>query len=375
MREVIDKVLNVFVLRIAQIVFSLLIGIMIFFGTLNDTGLILSDSATIVLFVFVFLDFASFMLEFKKEKPLFRLIYWVLTLILIGSSFSSGQAEALAITWLFGMIYGLIALITIFVSKDKVGKEKTLPYGYFSKEHLNNTYILFFVLFIILVIFMMVWIDVLNQKLLVSIPIVFVFAFIYVIVVLIKTNPFIKVIKDMDNNCDYKEFSSRITSFLNENLHEETRKYILMIKSNYFSLVDKNQAMRDFKKIEEPKSKKYKEIFYILEINNYERSEEFDIANKLISEYKIKYPKNTSVDNFYRYEEIISTTNVIDNINNIISINTPNNFVNINNAYVLMMYYSKRNIIEEAMTYAQFILDQKTDFNYVIKEAKKALNK
>lgn len=250
---------------------------------------------------------------------------------------------------------------------------KQFPVGIYTLKQLifNFVYTIFMVvtiislpLILLLVLKVELWINLLT-----ILGLVIGFVLIYIIANAFL-NPVPRIMTDFNLDLDYERFNKRIEKLLNNKIHDDSRNYLLSLKANVLSAINKNDYIKLFEKINEPTFKSYKKTYKYLEIYYLINTHEYDLIKNKFEQFKKDYPKDklipilaTTIGIFIGYEEI-------NDVEKVFAINDYALFDKLVNANALMTYYDKQQDSEKALHYAKIILNQNSCLTEINDNAK-----
>lgn len=252
---------------------------------------------------------------------------------------------------------------------------KPLPYGFYSRKHLNIFLSIFFFL-VALSIFVSIIMykhQVLNHPLLY----IFVELFLILMAFLIAHcfgNPMIPIMRKFYKTGNFNQFRKKTANLLKYKLNTEVAKEIIIYTVLYLFDVNANEAAEIYRLIQAPRAKLNKYLYEITTIKYNTLMGYYDEAEKLIAEFE-KNHKN--VDKQVLGNKIlvqIGKNNVtLKDIDESFPIDTKSNYVNVRNAYFLMRYYQYFSKLQEAKTFAKFVRDNGENFYELVDEAEEVL--
>ncbi len=199
-----------------------------------------------------------------------------------------------------------------------------------------------------------------------------VLALIVILIINTLTNPLHKMEKERNITGDVKKFILDVESLKSDLVKEETINYLNILLVNAYFNVDLKKGLEMFPSLKRPTVKKFAYYYQLVEVCYHINKDEFDKANELITVYKDinPYIKRLNKD----FIKIYSTKDyVMENIEKMFPINTKKVFLNVNNAEILLTYYSLRENEEKAKEYASFILNSNTTMEECNIHARKVL--
>lgn len=254
-------------------------------------------------------------------------------------------------------------------------KNNTLPLGQFSNKHNIVLKIIVIIGIILGSTFLCIWTFLLKQNFFLGIIIFAIIFFIIYILAIIKLDPTKKLIRKLDIEGDYIGYRKMIDNILSNNLHPETRNFVKILLVNALYAVDLDEAYNIFETIKRPTEKSYIPIYESVELLYYFNKEQYDIYHELLEKYKVESPNNIQVYKALERLDIVNNSkDVIENIESIYPYNTNNKFLNISSLHIMMKYYNIRDNHIKAKELAKIILDLKTDFNEINKDANEIIN-
>lgn len=232
-------------------------------------------------------------------------------------------------------------------------KNKSIKRNFFSK-----TQYVFFYIYIVFIIILSVFVGYISaMHEFFSLILYFIFIFSVTVFFIILTNPLLRALIKMNKTAEYEIFSTKIEKILKNNLDEESRNYVLMIKSNYMFAVDKEKGIELFEQVKKPIYPKYLKDYYNIKSCYHINMRQFDEAFDCIEEMK-KLKVNEKIINVTKTViKIFGTNNKIKNIEKIFPMKTGLKFTDLSNANILLYYYNSREFADEAKKYAKYILN------------------
>lgn len=387
------KVLNVEVIRFVEMLLGIILSIFAGFGTLDyEAGLILSSSISWMPLTILGMLFVLVLLEFFNDRPYIRAGYLAITIIL-GVIFLITEPLSFlnASCWVFGLIYLPFLIVKCIktmvdkgkkdISKSEYGEikanNKTLPVSICSKKQfiIDNIYIygMIIILAAIIILNILVW----HLELNIIGPIVLavtILLFAGLLFVDLKNNVLNRAVVKMNKEAIYADFEKDLGKIMSENLHPDTIKYITIIKSNYLAAVNKQESIVLFDQVSEITSRSLRIQQEMIEPMKCFNEENYVKAKELIDIFEAKYPKNKGLRLLKEMIRLQDINQVKEDVEVDFTINTPFKCTKINNAHFLMEYYSRRENIEKAKYYAEFILSLNTDLEEFNRSAREVLN-
>lgn len=242
------------------------------------------------------------------------------------------------------------------------GEKGKLPYGIYSKKHNFLNTFLFLILFTIIMI-ISVYI-ILNIGFVLGLLITCILTFISIIFLSNAINEFIKVKKRYFKTLDFTQFSKDIDKILNENIHSETKKSVILEYCNIMFIYDKQKALEMFEQLDEPNVPLVKDLYEAIKVVYFFNKGNYELCIKLIDEFvnKTNSKLNVQKNALINFKQIFLTTEEIKDFETkILKTNKKNKYMEINNYNALMLYYYFRNDLQKAKIYAQKIIDLKTN--------------
>ena len=252
-------------------------------------------------------------------------------------------------------------------------KNKVIKRNYFSKIHyyLFVAYVIGICLFSVFIGYLMATDNIDIYFLFVYVIFVFTFSTLYIILI----NPLLRAIVFMNKRADYGKFEKRINNILNNNLDDESRNYVLMIKFNYMFAINKKEAIYLFENIKKPSFKRYLKDYYNIKACYHINKREFDEAYSCICEMKKLNVSKKIIRLTNIVIDVIKTNDDIEYIEKYFLINTPLKFTNLSSANILLIYYYTRNKYQEAKECAEFIKKNTKCLTEFIKYSDEVLEK
>lgn len=242
------------------------------------------------------------------------------------------------------------------------GEKGKLPYGIYSKKHNFLNTFLFLILFTIIMI-ISVYI-ILNIGFVLGLIITCILTFISIIFLSNVLNEFIKVKKRYFKTLDFNQFTEDINKILNNNIHSETKKSVILEYCNIMFLYDKQKAYEMFEQLDEPNVPLGKDLYEVIKIIYFFNKGNYELCIKLIDEFinkttsKFNIQKNTLIN----FKQIFLTTEEIKDFETkVLQTSKKSKYAEINNYNTLMLYYYFRSNFEKASIYAKKIIELKTN--------------
>lgn len=242
------------------------------------------------------------------------------------------------------------------------GEKGKLPYGIYSKKHnfLNN--FLFFILFTIIMIISVY--AILNIGFVLGLIILISLSSILFIFLSNCLNEFMNIKKRYFKTLDFNQFSEDINKILNNNIHSETKKSVILEYCNIMFLYDKQKAYEMFEELDESNVPFIKDFYETIKVVYFFNKGNYELCIKLIDEFinkttsKFNIQKNTLIN----FKQIFLTTEEIKDFETkVLKTNKKNKYIEINNYNILMLYYYYRSDIAKAKNYAKKIIELKTN--------------
>ena len=258
---------------------------------------------------------------------------------------------------------------------NKSKKEKgRYPYGIYSKSDIIVGIILFVLNLAIslFIAYILIFMARLNVYL-----VVFIFFISFVILNIIIGfifylifNTYKRIQRSFYKTADFDLYFRRIDKLLVSNkLHTDSVLKLLLTKLKAMILLDYMEANKVIQKLEIEKESRHRlsylelNVLINLENNNYVKAndyiklirKEYKVEDELIKELELKY-------------NMLSTKNNIDNILDLVKVDTNNKYDNLYNIHYLYLYYLKRNNKEKTEYYYNLLTEN-------ISKYQKLLNK
>ena len=247
-------------------------------------------------------------------------------------------------------------------------KCKTLPKGIYS----NKQYVLS-VIYLCICLFIGIGIGILciDKKInlffcfLIAIPIIFFVS----IILLANFNPHFKADMQYRKDADPEKFIQKIDALLQNNLHSDSRKFLMLMKVNACFCYDKEKAYEIFEYISFPEDKNFKQIFMQIKALYYINRNELDSANKVLEAMILDKYSDASIKTIRTSLDIFNPDVEIKDVEE--KYKQKNIFVllDVLNANTLMNYYIVRKDIKKGKMYAHIILSKKHKLYEITKEA------
>ena len=351
-----------------------------------ELGLLIPKNIEWVLLILFGIMFVLYLLEFIIVLSIKRMVFFIFAgIIFIMMKLDSMSYFNVSI-WFFSLIYLVMMIVTIARTsihletnnegrKSIFGLQRVSPVkgklnvAYASKKHRMLSYVCLFLSVLISFSFLL-----LNIHPLLQIIIIMGFAIMLYIILSIIINPLNHALRTMNKTAIYSNFKEKIEEFYKEPLHPEMLSYMYTLQANYLFAVDKEKAALLFESIEKPTFSSYLLTYCQIEIVYYINTERWEEAKQAITLAIEQFPKQSVI--FKQYNQtikILGTSEPISNIETLYPLNTNKKFLNLVNAYVLMMcYFIRQNA--KAKIYARFILDHTQELKVYINKAEEILN-
>ncbi len=352
-----DKIIKI--LKICQIVVSIITFCLIFLAV-NDkeTGFILSNNLLFLpgtLYgIFLALFIADFILKEGAYKYLAGIYFG--ELLMCGVIFIQND-YILANTMI--MLFGIANAILTTISYIRLINDKytdLLPLGFYSKSHFYICYIA-----VLLLIGIGVSGYLIFEKnhihlayLLLLIPV----AFFILLITLIKSNPLIKTLKTINNKLDYDSFTKMIDKLVPNNLNQESRTYLEIVRANYMLVDDKEEAIKYYENVGSVSNRVYLLHYAIVRCNfsaMTHNKKGFDDALYILNNLSKVAQKNIEICK--ATWEIYNSNCEILNVEDFFNVNAPIPLTQLSNRVSLMEYYNSRGNINKAKEYANELKD------------------
>lgn len=188
-------------------------------------------------------------------------------------------------------------------------------------------------------------------------------------------NPLPKMLTKFAFDLNYDHFDRKINLLLKENINDDTKNYILLLKCNILSAINLKESLKLFEIIEEPKYKTYKNLYDLVQIYYFMNKGNEEKTRELFAEFTKKYPKYKNIDGIKVAIEIIFTNKAVEDVEKRVPTNQYALFDNLANANLLLSYYQKQNNEEKALFFAKMILEKETCLNEFNRNAKEFIDK
>ena len=364
---------DLFVLRLVGLLVSVYLMLLIAFFDYSDLGLIIPTNFNWhPSFLYVCL-LGLVVLEFLNSKPIIRLLYLCFGGLVLLAANDINKVNSFI--WFLSIIYTFLILIAYLRVKPKryrevEKKDGKLPIAVFSKRQLFINKLATILYLVLAFVFMMIWSMLVGEYLMLVGAVYILVGFVIYAYFVIKYNPVNKLVKLINFELKYNEFSRGIEELKNNNLHIDSFNYLVLLEANYCVLYNKEESLKIFENVKEPQFKTYNETYKLLKVCYFINKDEDDKANKLINELmgkSIKYRQQLKI--LQTTIRIKDASIIIDNIEDIYKINTRVPFTNLANANTLMNYYYSRGNNDKAKEYAMFILEKGKEFFEIYQKA------
>lgn len=373
------KIFNLYVLRIlAMILSSIIIIFSVSHEIDTDLGLLIPKEQEWIPLILFGLIFLLYLLEFitiPGWKRIFFFIFAALVFILMGLESMGNLNVAIFMFSCIYLIMLIVALARTSIHLKSLGKEPNPNFGfqkttnikgklsvaYVSKKHRTTAYLLLFLSLLIGSCFFSLFLKV-NLYPILSVLLFVLITVILYLLLMVLTNPLRKALKQMNQTAEFGKFEKQLQEFYKDPLHPDTIAYLSAIQANYLFSVDIEKGLKLFEGITKPAFASYLLTYTQIEITYFINSEQWDKAREAIQAAKEKYPKQASFfDTYKRTIQILSTKESIANIEALYPLTTKQKFLNLTNAYLLLMYHHIRDDEQKAKSYAGYILENTTE--------------
>lgn len=367
------------VYQIIQYLISLFLCLMIGIFPGDEESLVfLSGPLKYLPIVLWGINLVCFILEFIKKRAYIRLIYLIVTSVIIAVSIPDYVLIGDMVI-IFGLVYLIMMLVVTikgetFVKAKEVADNNILQVGFFNRKQRKQTYLVFGLSFLVafLVVFLL---DICFEVgLLISMLIAFPLVFAFIMIGNVYVNPLQKAIKIFHKDLDFNKFESTILELKENNLHPDSLSYLQLIYTNYLSTVSATSSIEHFAEITKPVYKPYRIIYDMFAVINAINQEDLNLSLAKIQEFKEEFPnQKINIATTERAIKVFLTEETINDMEKLYPINKKFALVNVINANVLMVYYKKRHDDEKAQYYAKYVLDNTQTLTQYINDAKEVL--
>ena len=253
---------------------------------------------------------------------------------------------------------------------------KTLKVGRYSKKHQSLTNLCFvsaLLLTVCLINFLM-HIVLLDTFISFIITILILSAYVFGFHLII--DPHRKALMKFNKDLDFLSFENEINKLLQNNLHPDTRSYLLVLLANYAVMYDLDMSLELFNQAQYPKGKQYQFFYDLVAVTNAFNRKDLNDSIMLVENFKVKYPKkDKQILAFQRYISFKFFGHQIGNVEQLYPINSGLNVSRVINAEFLMLYYDAFNNLEKAKEYASYIVENAFGLKDYYSKAQEILNK
>ncbi len=255
------------------------------------------------------------------------------------------------------------------VIKNEKGK---LPYGQYSKKG-NTKYIITNI--VVISLFLVIDIFFLDFHPLLNFIFIFIFVFSWMIIYSVISNEANKVINEFNKTANFELLESKILKMLQNNLHSETRKELLLRYIIIMWSYDKAKAFSTFITLDQPTNDFWRFLYDLKKLEHFTDNGDHDVALSILEELEEKYKNKKSFQKSLYFHKLVyySTSqdlNYEKSVDKLTNIKTYNSVIYCN---ALMFYYKTRNNTEKAKEYASKILNYNLGIIEIENEAKKVL--
>lgn len=385
------KIFNLYFLRTLALILS---GVIICFPFIyeidTNIGLIMPEDKEWLPLILFTLVFILYLLEFITLPAWKRIIFFLfaaLVFTFMGLESMGNMNAAIVMVSFIYMIILIVSLARTGVHLKSLGKEPNPNFGiqkttsikgklsvaYVSKKHRNSAYLSLFLSILIGSCFLILFLYLKLYPILVIILYILIIIILYLLLSIL-INPLRKVLKQINDSAEFGRFERTLQEFYKEPLHPDMVSYLSTIQANYLFAVDMEKGLKLFEGITKPTFPLYLLIYTQVEVLYFINTGQWTKGKEAIQAAKEKYPKQASIfDTYRRTLQIFSTDDYIANIEAFYPITTKQKFLNLSNAYVLLMYFYSRNEKQKALSYADYILRNTTELLEYRKAADKVL--
>jgi hypothetical protein len=359
------KVLNLFTLRFLQLAIAIYLSTIVIYGLSVEDGITLPENITYLPIILNCILILLCALEFMHVKPFIRLAYLLFALIIGLSAMDKNMAYLNASIWLFAIITVVITLISLFLAHGQLKRVKeraeqnggtTLPIFCYCKED----YVVAVITCTVAVILCLALIVIYNVFVADNWQWTLFFPIFCLLLVMFfipfKFNHYRKCLNSMEQTCDYKGFLETCEKFKAGRLHPETLNNLNSLQVYYSLGCDINYADKLMENALPSSSKMIKPLCDIVAIYYNILKGEYVRAGELIYVARTKNPANKELEVANKMLVAFNSADVIPQIEAVFPVSTKKNYKNTFNAYILMIYYSRRGENEKAKYYANLVV-------------------
>lgn len=269
-------------------------------------------------------------------------------------------------------IFMIIIVVNAFLYQRKIKKPKTLPVGYVSLTNLKQNKLFFAIVVINLILLY----EVLSQVYELNI---FLIILSFIIIggcvgfISLMLNPFNKLVNNFQSTCDFEAFEKQVNEYLQNNLHPDTKIYLNLIKVNYLLAIDREEGFKLFESLDQLTTKAYINFYKLITLIYYQYKKDYGRVEELLADPSYRRLGNKKTIIAMR-NKVFGSLDVIENIEMFYA-EKGSKFAILNNQYIKMNYYYKRDNFDMAKTYASRIINNGPTLLEYVKEAKEILNK
>ena len=247
-------------------------------------------------------------------------------------------------------------------------KTKSLPNGIYSK----NQYVLT-VIYLIICLFIGIGIGLLcvfkDLNLLIILLIVMPIIFFISIFVVANFNQLFKADMKYKKNADPEEYIKKIDSLLQNNLHPDSRIFLMLMKANVYFAYDKEKAYEIFQYIKFPENKKIRIIFMQVKAMYYINRGEIEEAKKVLETMILNKYNAAAIDAIKTNIDVLNPEIEIKDIEKKCKLQNTFILIDVLNANILMKYYFIRKDFQKSKMYSHMILSKQHKLYEITKSA------
>lgn len=320
--------------------------------------------------------FVLLIIEFiLKKTPIVKSILFVLTIaigLIIDVIFPSRDGLPFIFLCISGIPYLICYIVNIIINTKNISitneNNKTLSIGIFHKNDSKISLIFCLVIIAITIILALLFL-----KFEIDTDYIYFLGFIYLLIYFSIFFPKLyayRLTNSINKELNLDKFISIADECLQQNLANETRNYICIMKANYLLGRSINEGVFEFDKTFRPNYKRFILLYDTLEIEVLTLKREFLEASKKIDLLKSKRFKI----NLSTFLKICSTDEVISNIEEIYPTNNRIRMAALESCYIKMYYYESRNNHQKAKECANMILGFNSNLDGYNTSAKEVLD-
>lgn len=252
------------------------------------TSFYIDKAPAIYLFIFLISSFIflcilslleDILFSTKKKLDIIQLFFSVIFLMVFLDDIH--DIEVLIglghIILIFLVVFLIRKIVSLFLKVKYIEHKKnnlhTLGVGIYSKEHNRKVLLAIFIPLLGFILLAVVFYKFISFSV-ILISIILYLLIVFILLVIVSKKELDKIIQ-YENDFDYEKMHQYFDYLFSNNLHPETKNYLISIKYIYESFIDNELAESLYKSLEKPKNTGYLFQYYSIKLRRIDNEEDF----------------------------------------------------------------------------------------------------